>query len=414
MSTQHKFPPGMVLVTQFERPDSKAFAEYIEYIDRPESQRHKNTEKHEKKLFEQAQKEMFAEYLDYADNKQKTRCYLFTADSDELTSEQKQQMKSVFETAQRNKSLMWKTILTFDNAWLEEQGIYDTETKRLDMAKMKQATRKAMGNVLKAENLDQTAVWTGDIHFNTDNIHVHIATVEPIPTREKIHKGEYKDEFKGKWKQSSLYMGKAGVVSALTQEAEINKQISGLIRGTFVGKLKESSIVRDKVFADKFLELYQSLPSDRKLWNYNNTVMTDKREQINEITKMFIAGNCANEFAQFEKLVAKQAEVYKRAYGDTDRANKYVDNKMADMYTRMGNVILKQCKQHGAEEHSGGTKNAQPVRFHGNPGRSSGVSTAVAQTLYTLKKAMKKEFDSIKNQAAYDRITREIEHEVGV
>ena len=38
--------------------------------------------------------------------------------------------------------------------------------------------------MLEKENL-QNSVWSGAIHYNTDNIHIHVATVEPSPLRKK-------------------------------------------------------------------------------------------------------------------------------------------------------------------------------------------------------------------------------------
>ena len=149
--------------------------------------------------------------------------------------------------------------------------------------------------------------------------------------------------------------------------------------------------------------------------------MTDKREQIDEITDMFISGNCSKEFAEFEKLIGEQSEVYKRAYGDTEAADKYYDNKMKDMYARMGNTVLKQCKQLDFDE-NGGRKSTQleqstnisRAAVPSGTGQTGNVSAALSRAASALKKAMKKDFDSVKNQAAYDRLMEEQDRELGV
>lgn len=57
--------------------------------------------------------------------------------------------------------------------------------------KIYEATRKAVSKMLKSEGLEN-AVWSAAIHFNTDNIHVHIATVEPEPMRKKKEYIQYR------------------------------------------------------------------------------------------------------------------------------------------------------------------------------------------------------------------------------
>ena len=67
--------------------------------------------------------------------------------------------------------------------FLEQYGIYSREMQLLDEERIRSLTRVCMKRMLQKEELLQTAVYTASIHYNTDNIHVHIATVEPIPTR---------------------------------------------------------------------------------------------------------------------------------------------------------------------------------------------------------------------------------------
>ena len=45
--------------------------------------------------------------------------------------------------------------------------------------------------MLENEGLEN-AIWTAGIHYNTDNIHIHIATCEIMPAREKIKCKQYK------------------------------------------------------------------------------------------------------------------------------------------------------------------------------------------------------------------------------
>ena len=84
--------------------------------------------------------------------------------------------------AQDNGSLMWQTVISFDNRWLAEHGIYDAKNNVLDERKLKEIARGGVNRMLEKEHLE-SAIWSAAIHYNTDNVHVHIATVELDTTK---------------------------------------------------------------------------------------------------------------------------------------------------------------------------------------------------------------------------------------
>lgn len=172
---------GVVLVTKFVTPSSQAYGNYVNYIDRDEATRQ---EHYMDFLLPDIQKD-FAGYQEYMDHPGKANG-LFTAQKDALTKEEKSELKSIFRKAQENGSLMWQTVLSFDNRFLEEQGLYDPHSKLLNEALLRELTRNCMGKMLEKEGLSHTAIYSADIHRNTDNIHVHIATVETTPSRKVI------------------------------------------------------------------------------------------------------------------------------------------------------------------------------------------------------------------------------------
>ena len=174
--------PGVVMVNRFVPPGSQPFKNYVNYIDRENAVRNENFSKIIIPEFE-ADLRDFGAYNDYMGNPEKTT-ELFTGEKDELSDEDKKTLKSVFEFAEKNNSLMWQTVISFDNQWLEKYKIYNSKTKELDEDKLKEVTRGCMNSMLSKENLSDSSVWSAAIHYNTDNIHIHIATVEPTPTRE--------------------------------------------------------------------------------------------------------------------------------------------------------------------------------------------------------------------------------------
>ena len=68
------------------------------------------------------------------------------------------------------------------------------------------------------------AVWTASFHYNTDNIHIHFATVEPYPTREfMMYQGQI--ERREDFKRKNIEVAKSKVVNELMQTREINQKI---------------------------------------------------------------------------------------------------------------------------------------------------------------------------------------------
>lgn len=95
-------------------------------------------------------------------------------------------MKKWFAEAQANESSLWQDVFSFDNSFLEEEGLYDGKTGELDERKIQQAVRVAMEEKFAREGLTDHGIWTASIHYNTDNIHVHVGSVEMVNTKEKV------------------------------------------------------------------------------------------------------------------------------------------------------------------------------------------------------------------------------------
>lgn len=182
---------GCIVKTKFVTASSSIFSGYINYINRENAVRNDHISD-------------FSIYTDYMDNPEKTTD-LFTANSYHLTEIEKQQYQDLYEKAQINGSPMWQTVISFDNRWLEKNGIYDSESGFLAAKKLMAYTRNAVKPMLKAEGLEN-AIWSAAIHYNTDNLHIHIATAEPIPTRKMVQVKTIR--FSSDWvKQNSIIKG---------------------------------------------------------------------------------------------------------------------------------------------------------------------------------------------------------------
>ncbi len=320
-----KINAGVTVMQDFCRPGSDTFKGYIDYLDREEAQRNNAIT-------------TFNLFNDYMGNPYKSTG-LFTADKDMLTFQEKKELKAVFDVAQKNESVLWQTVISFDNQWLEKNGVYHREDKVLDERKIKEAARLAMSRLLTSEELNH-AVWSAGIHYNTDNIHVHVAIVEPSPMREKmLYQGNL--EVRGKFKMSSINKCRSTVVNELMQTREINQKINFILRQDIVGKLKEHELSNDVVLREKFLNLCQKLPKGNV--NYNNRSVTPFRKQVDEISRLFLKNYCPEKEKEFIEIVERQSRLYAEAYGGGNEFG-YKEDKQYEMMERMGNAVLKSAK----------------------------------------------------------------------
>lgn len=376
-----KVKAGVVVVNRFCRSGSKEFKSYIDYIDREEAKRKENFYK-------------FSLYNDYMGNPEKTTG-LFTQDKYSLTKEEKRKLKECFSLAEDNGSNMWQTVISFDNRWLYEHNLLNIDTNELDDNKLKEIVSGAVGKMLKNEKL-QNAVWSGSIHYNTDNIHVHIAITEPYPEREKkkynvyeykedrngafvcLSNGEYvkanernmlnkwgvpyprfnrvpildangnivqHEEYVGRFKESSIKECKRYVVNEIIQQKENNYLINKIIRDQIVKGKKNIQFSKDLKLRVQFLELHRKMPDvNRNMWNYNNSIMMPLREEIDKLSLTYIELYHKEEYEELKEILKKQSKEYRKAYGETDR--EFEQGKIKDLYERMGNAILKEIRQY--------------------------------------------------------------------
>lgn len=419
---------GVVLVTKFVSAESAVFSGYIDYINRSNAVRNENIDKYTIPTLDTEIKE-YNEYMEYMGDARKTT-ELFTADKDRLSADEKDKLKDIFQMAQNNGSLMWQSVISFDNKWLADNGLYDPKSGVLNEVKIKEYTRIAVNAMLEKEGLAQNSVWSASVHYNTDNIHIHIATVQPIPTREmktiktirfnrewlsekvgdellntlhtgeniKAHKaqnknyssvlqkiqneiyietgkrcklGDYmqlnadgtldisyygdngsipymaklqseKQVRKGVFKESSIESAKSKMVNKILGQNRLNEKINALMRNTLIDDFKNVSIDNhnlQRLYAD----IFESLPTNKRLWQYNNNVISPVRGKIDRFTTEWLKQYHRDDYEQLQEYLKDQQEMYRTAYGGTE--NDFAENKVRDLYSRSGNIILKSLKE---------------------------------------------------------------------
>lgn len=327
--------------------------------------------------------------VDYMDrnkaknDNEKSDIGLFTNCKDRLNDEEKSSLKELFNRSQENGGILWHDVVSFDNRWLEKHGIYDSKNKILDDRKLKDVIRASVNEMFIKENLYGTAVWCGDIHYNTDNIHVHISTVELKPTRTR-----------GKRKKKSIFAMKSKVVNSILKNNEQYKKINDIIRKDIIENKRNRKSLDDVKLRGLFLQVYKDLPKDRRQWQYNYNTLNNVRPLIDKMTEIYIKKYSLNDFLKLKKELDKQEKNLKEAYGRS--TGSYYDNKLKDLQVRMGNAILKEIKDYDY--------NIQHKEYKNNL-----RSCIVSLRLKKIETLMRNEYEHMKNQQHYKELQNEIE-----
>lgn len=416
--------PAIIMTNQYIMPgtSSGGYGNYLNYLNRSEA------------TIPQKQEGQYIQYLSYMDNPEK-QAELFTAGNDGLTTQEKQDLQQQFEQGEQNGSPLWQTVFSFDNDWLQQNGLYDPDTHLADDQALRQYTRGAVSRLLEKEGLSGTTVWAAAIHYNTDNIHIHVAGTEPIPTRQPkdyihlqfprswleqqgimtperyahVRAGEiisaekepqyYKPilsdlkaaaakdigqpffcqnlmkfdslgnltvsirglgrpipstarlvgaEAKrdGKFKQNSIDQAKSYFVREITRDQSGTQQITDMIRKNLLEPTKKHAsqqFVFDNSLMVQYQTIYARLVRSQVKpgqWNYGMNKLADLRPALDALSQQYIQTYHAEEWISFEQALNKKAAEYQATYGDRNAGRTYKQNKIQDVYQRLGNAIL--------------------------------------------------------------------------
>lgn len=394
---------GIVLVTKFIENSSKKFSQYVDYIDRDEAIRNEAFETFT----------VFEEYVgSYMDDKKKTYG-LFTDEKDVLLGEGKENMKELFAQAQKNGSLMWQTVISFDNDFLRKNGLYDEATSDIDEEKLREYTRKTMHHLLEKEELSD-AIWTASVHKNTDNIHIHIATVQPTPSWSP-GQGRCQSRQNGKlyqrgvWKQRSIDSAKSVFANSVLAEQIDNQRINYLKRERILAAGKAAGLSADASLRRDFVKLAEALPEDLRLLKYGNQAMVPYRDEINQLTQKIIANYCAEDYLELTKLLEEADESYKDVYGESKQRS-FSATQLEDLNYRMGNVILNQAKEYKQQMRLLEQKRIlRSSQIRRERMQRAILSNSIQKSVSGIRRNLRNDCDNLRNEAAYQRMIQQAE-----
>ena len=381
--------PGVIIKSKFKLPQStrraRRYTTYLSYIDRPETK---------------ARSHQFENYHDYMEDELKSSG-LFTATKDRLSATEREQLREVFRRAQENGSILWQDVISFDEAWLQEVGV--KENRYIDEQRLMQATRNATALMIEKEQMLH-ATWTAAIHYNTDNIHVHVATVETIQPRER-----------GKRKPKTIEKMKAQVVHTLADRTREQEKLNAFIREEVLAHKRNRSTTSasNRILHPELVRQYKTiqkqLPDDKRQWYYNMNGMHELRPSLNQLTDTYLATYFEKEHSEFKQQLDTEVAFYERSYGSTSQASAYRKTKEQDLYTRMGNAVLFEMRESSKPPQKLAKKSASsPKQRIRSAFRRERI---MQETLYRIGRHMNDEWDHLKNQRAFEQLEQEVQYE---
>lgn len=384
---------GITMMTRFVQNSGAGFSDFLDYIGREEA----------------VDPFAYSEYVsEYMDNPEKTYG-LFTENRDSLSEGDREKMRECFAEAQDKGSLLWQSVLSFDNRWLSVNGIYNFKTETLDEEKMRECTKAAMRELFRRENMEGF-IYAAAIHKNTDNIHVHIAIADPEPVWKegagrcyKNRKGELLQ--RGKFKNKSIEAVKSKFTSEVFRGQQENIKINEIMRGQILSKQNDFSMKENIQLRSQFIKLAESLPDDLRLLKYNNNAMLAYRADIDRLSKQYVDKYYSEEMQELRELIRIQDERYRITYGKNAQGRSFAQNKEAELNERLGNSILSAIREYKMRERQSGRKK-------GSSSRKTSPKSAYYPALRTIKKSLYKDIQSMKNQSAYEALRYREDNEI--
>ena len=297
--------------------------DFLEYMDRPEAfdkTRHLNDE--------------YKDFIDYMSNSEKSDG-LFNAQSDLLTESDKEKYRQL-ETVSRDAGCpKYYGVVSFDNNFLIENGLMTSDGK-LDVHGIKELGREGINAMISTSNkLDNDNVyWTGAIHTNTDNIHIHfsICEYERREDRCKVYRDKDCIEVKAFDKLKSKIVNRVIGSDYSRQLTEFErKSIKPALSSGYNG------------CAEQLIRLADKLPPEGG-WQYGRPKMRAFRDDIDRTVDAVIASDpqLSSLWKQYNDMLDSRTEYLRKIYGEGERHlyATFKPNRLEDFHKELGNQLL--------------------------------------------------------------------------
>lgn len=251
--------------------------------------------------------------------------------------------KEILKDLPKDKSgRMWTLVLSFPPEFALNSGLKTKQDYYL-------MTKAVIPKFILDNDLDLTNTkWYASLHQDTDNPHLHISIFELEETRKK-------DTLE---KTAMKYL-KSNIVSYLVDNTSFYKDQDYLLLGLDykIRKSNYTKVNQDLFFSDKFrkslnkdlLSLYEKLPKRGRL-QYNSKNLDFCRKDIDKIIeKILYHDKIKYDFEKYYHSLESIEREQKKLYGNS-KNNKYIENKMKRLYSKIGNDILYNFKVYNSKD----------------------------------------------------------------
>lgn len=341
---------------------------------------------------------------------------VFSINKEIMTTKDIEEVSDIIKNAEKNGSIFYQDVISFDIDFLEKEGIYNPKINELDEERIQYASRKMMNQMFKDENI-KDGYWFASIHRNTNHIHIHYGTVENKNTRPLMVIEEEGEKYfvpKGKRKQKTIDNMKSIFANALIDRTTELSRISELrnilvqdVKGVYNKDKKE--LEQTKLIN----EIYNELPSNKKYWQYGSKKISDStREKIDQLTNSLMSDN--EDYNEYIQKVKEEGEYRKELFGDSKRTNKdYANNKIADIHKRLGNSLLKEMKNDTYKvernrkiyRQEKERQKYQPKNYHNDK------PIVRRKDIYRIKRALNDDYDKYRAERDYEYMQQKITQE---
>lgn len=272
----------------------------------------------------------------YDDTKESEECYIWDKNGD--VSKQ-----DILKDLPKDKSgRMWTLVLSFPPDFALESGLKTKQDYYL-------MTKAIIPKFILDNDLDLTNTkWYASLHQDTDNPHLHITLFELEETRKK-------DTLE---KTAMKYL-KSNIASYLVDNTSFYKDQDYLLLGLDykIRKSNYTKVDQELFFSNKFrkslnkdlLNLYKKLPKKGRL-QYNSKNLDYCRKDIDKIIeKILYHDKIKYDFEKYYHSLESIEREQKKLYGNS-KNNKYVENKMKRLYSKIGNDILYNFKVYNSKD----------------------------------------------------------------
>lgn len=241
----------------------------------------------------------------------------------DVTNHDKENFANKITDLQQQKNIyMYQDVYSFDNSWLEENGLYDSKTDQLNHKQLLTYANAAEQKMITNENLSAKTMYFMGIHRNTDNIHIHVATFDPEQPPGKDFKRN----------MTSILQAKSVLANKIiTDEYRNNLQknidqqrshLKSKIRENVreINSPKQKSRAKDVIEDQKKLkEIGKALPDNynkiKRKSRSNAKTMKKAKELSRDYVMWYYKKNQPEQLKDFQKSLRQELKYNERIYG---------------------------------------------------------------------------------------------------